>query len=228
MSRHEPKGGLDRRLRPAADGPWLEILLHDPPALAEIAPDLARPIEQEGRRAGETIGREKRRRHTRERAPARTVLHHGRMVDAAQHLAARAVIFGGAERVARLLRREAEPSRRDRRAAERVPGAGGVIIRRRRMERDAGAERDLVAHHQRGEEAAPLCLALAPQIRHGEAAPATGPRRHGPWSDDARHGHRRHRWWRRRQRPRPSGSPVFRRRAGARPRRSFPSGRTAN
>jgi hypothetical protein len=78
------------------------------------------------------------------------------MIDAAHHLAARAVILGGAERVARALRIEAQDARADRRAAERVPGAGGVIVARGRVQRHAGAGRDLVAHHEGRDERAPV------------------------------------------------------------------------
>jgi hypothetical protein len=49
------------------------------------------------------------------------------------------VIFGDAEGVARGLVVELQRARRDRRAGEAVPGAGGVIVGDAAMQRDAGA-----------------------------------------------------------------------------------------
>jgi hypothetical protein len=67
-----------------------------------------------------------------------------------RRLAARAVILRDAERVPRGCGAEAQLPRRDRRAAKRVPGARGVVVRNAPVERDASPGGDFVAEHEGG------------------------------------------------------------------------------
>src|SRR5690349_5332926 len=78
----ERERGFHRRLRPAAHGIRLEILLEDPPARAEVAPAFARRVGLDGQRgrAGESALREERGAHPGVRAPARAVLEHRRVL----------------------------------------------------------------------------------------------------------------------------------------------------
>jgi hypothetical protein len=76
------------------------------------------------------------------------------MLDAAHHLAARAVILGDAERVPRRLAIELQQARGDASATERVPGAGGMIVGDAAVKGDAGADRDLIADDQSGQKLA--------------------------------------------------------------------------
>ena len=139
---HQVGGRLYRRLRPAAHRIRLEILLAQAPALSQIGPEIADlfALDHERRRAGEAGGGEVGGTRTRHRAPAGAILDHGGKVDAAHHLTARPVIFGDAQRLAGLCRIEAEAPRPDRRDAERVPRAGGVIVGGGAVGGDAGAD----------------------------------------------------------------------------------------
>ena len=144
---------LDRRLRPAAHRIGLEILLVDAPARAHIAPQAGDVIAFQGdcRRPGKAFARQTCRRRPRHGAPARTVLDHGRIVDAAHHLAARAVVLGNAQRLAGRCRVEPHDARADGRDPERHPGARRVIFGGRCVQRDAGADCHLVAENQMAE-----------------------------------------------------------------------------
>ena len=76
-------------------------------------------------------------------------MQHGGAVDHPHHLAARPVIFGDAEGLAQLVGAELQQPRADGGHREGVPGAGGVIVRDRAVQGDAGPRTDLIAQHQR-------------------------------------------------------------------------------
>src|SRR5205807_10454548 len=92
---------LDCRLCPTAHRVRLEVLLADPPATAEVAPERSCIVAFDGqrRRAGEAIAREQRRGEPDVRAPARTVLHHRWRFAGAQYLATRAERFRDTQRM---------------------------------------------------------------------------------------------------------------------------------
>jgi hypothetical protein len=77
----------------------------------------------DGRRTGKSVCRQIGSRHACHCTPARAVLDHGRMVDAAHHLAAWSVILGNAQRFACLRRRQAKLARTQRRRRQRNPCA---------------------------------------------------------------------------------------------------------
>ncbi len=93
-----------RRLRPAAHRKRFEILLKDEPALPKVGPDIRNlgRFHRHRRRTGKAIRRQIGRRHPRHRAPARPILEHRGMVDAAHHLTAWSVILGDPDGLAGL------------------------------------------------------------------------------------------------------------------------------
>ena len=76
------------------------------------------------------------------------------MVDAAHHLATRAVIFRDADRVTEAVLAEAEKARTRRGNAGRCPGARGVVIAGRAVKRESTAVGDFVGDGQRRDELA--------------------------------------------------------------------------
>ena len=113
------------------------------------------------------------------RAPAGSVLQHRRVVDAPHHLAARPVVLGDAERLPQVALVEAQRRVATAAHAERVPGARGVIVGRRRVERDAGAKRDLVADDESSQQLRPVERAPT-GVREREQRRGARLRRHGP------------------------------------------------
>jgi hypothetical protein len=77
-------------------------------AAAEIAPVTSRfrLLNRDRGGARESLLRQKACAQARHTPPARAILDHLRIIDAAHHLAAGSVVFGNPERLARLLRIE--------------------------------------------------------------------------------------------------------------------------
>ena len=105
-------------------------------------------LDRDRRRAGEAALGEHGGGQPGQGADPRAVMQHRRGGDLAHHLAARAVIFGNAERLAQLP--VAEPSQACRHGghAERIPCARRMIVRHGRMQCDAGPAGDFVADGQ--------------------------------------------------------------------------------
>ncbi len=112
-------------------------------------------LDRGGGGSGEPLLGEDGRRQSGERSPARTVVEHGRRCDLAHHLAAGAVVFRDAERLAKLSGGHAPQARRHGSHAKRVPGARGVVVGGRGMQSDARATRHFVAHDQRRQRLGP-------------------------------------------------------------------------
>jgi hypothetical protein len=83
------------------------------------------------------------------------------MVDHPHHRAAWAPIFGYSQRVAGRFMVQAAPAGADRCRAQGVPGAGRMVIGGAGMQRDAGADGDLVTQRQAGQEFGPVQPHLA-------------------------------------------------------------------
>ena len=95
------------RLRPTTNGVRLEILINHQPLLAQIGPNIGNIIglNGQGRCAGKAGVGHEAGTDAGHRSPARSIFEHCRMIDAAHHLRARAVIFGNAQGVPRLVNR---------------------------------------------------------------------------------------------------------------------------
>jgi hypothetical protein len=94
---------LDGGLRPPARSVRLEPLREHLPVGTERGPPWLglHRLDSECRRPREAGFGKHAGAHSGHRAPAGSVLDHGRVVDAAHHLAPRAVVLGDAERLAR-------------------------------------------------------------------------------------------------------------------------------
>src|SRR6185295_4494441 len=100
------------------------------PSTTEIVPEGARIVTLDGERrcAGETVVSEERCGDPDVRTPAGAVLHHRRGIARTQDLSARAEVLGDAQRLADPRGIEHEEARGDRGAAQRIPGAGTVVV----------------------------------------------------------------------------------------------------
>ena len=84
--------------------------------------------------------------------PAGAVLDHGGMVDAAHHLAAGAVIFGDAQRVAGGVAVKPQQARAGGGGCDRAPGAGGMVVGGGGVLGNRGAGAEFITHGERGED----------------------------------------------------------------------------
>ena len=103
---HHLSDGVNGGVGPAADRIGLDVIIGHGPAGAESVPELRHiwRLNRNGRRAGEAALREKSGCEADQRAHARAVMEHRRVVNLAHHLAAGAVVFGDAHGVAEDLR----------------------------------------------------------------------------------------------------------------------------
>ena len=97
MLLHQAAGALNRGLRPAANGVGFVILLAHVPPLTKICPITVGFFDGDGGSACKSLSRELGGSDPCHGAPARPVFEHSGMINAAHHLAPRAVIFSDAK-----------------------------------------------------------------------------------------------------------------------------------
>jgi hypothetical protein len=103
------------------------------------------------------------------------------MIDAAQHLTARTMVFSNAERVQGLPGVKPKQAYGHRCAADGIPGPRSVVVGDACMQRDTGPRRDLIAYDEASQECAAVDLRLAIREREerwqqGRAGMALGQR----------------------------------------------------
>jgi len=131
----------DGRLRPAANRVRLEVLLGDEPSVTQIGPNAGyvSAFDCQRWRAGKATAGHQPGTDAGHRSPARAVLNHGRIVNAAHHRQAWAVVFSDAQCVAGLVLVEAKAPGGNGGAAQSVPGARGMIVAGGGVQSQAGA-----------------------------------------------------------------------------------------
>ena len=139
---------LNRWLGPAAHRIGFEILLAQVPICAKILPVFRRLLDGQRRGAGKAAKRQFYRRNPGHSAPACAVFEHCGVVNAAHHLAARAVVFCNPERVSCLVRGQVCNARASGSRSGGTPTARGMIVGHCAMLRHRRPRAKLITHNQ--------------------------------------------------------------------------------